>query len=144
MPSPSKEFPQACSSQLEKWNQIVPREISTLFDSTKRAKPLADGERSFAIVIHRRLEVFLHEPLPSVALVGRRNLLAGHIKVESARHVHAILGNEEAESSADSRIDIEHLVSSVARVIAVADIENSAVAEGPHECFGRFRDDLVL
>ena len=72
-----------------------------------------------------------------------RHWLPAHVEVERAGDVHAVAAHEEPERAADARVHVEHLVLSVARVIAIADVENAAISQILHPAPGRLVDDIV-
>ena len=97
-----------------------------------------------APVLQARDHVPLVHPLAAFDEVRDWHGLPGHVEVERARDVHAVLRDEQPEGAANARVHVEHLVPSVAGIVAIADVEHAAIAELLHPATGGFLHDIVL
>ena len=127
-------------------NGVGSRQLNHACSSTpaEGLQPLTDGQRSFLVVVQRRNQVeVLDEPAPAFAPLDGRLGLIREIEIQRARNVVIVLRHEQPERLADARVDVEHLVLAVARVEAIADVENALIPDGLHE-IGRGRRDRLV
>ncbi len=96
-----------------------------------------------APVLEARDDVALVQPLAALDGLRDGHGLPREVEIQGARHVHAVARHEQAEGSADPRVDVEDLVLPVAGVEAIPDVEDAAVAELLHPASGRLIHHVV-
>ena len=145
--SPKDPFDQLCCPRDNhrcNGERIVGADESSFFHAPKGADPARQAQTAFAVIAVRgdQIEV-LNNPLPSFRCWPRHHLLACQVKIKGAGNVYAVFTYEEAERSANPGIHVKNLVQVIPGIIAVSDVQDASITDGPHEASGSFLDNLI-
>src|SRR5260221_11818334 len=83
------------------------------------------------------------KPFASLGCSGAMDLLSGQVEVQRPDDIHSVRSCEEPKGRPDTRIDVEDLIKSVARIVPVSDVEDAPIAYGFHESPRLLPDRLI-
>ena len=106
---------------------------------------MPESQASLAVVAKAGNQVLIpNKPFPARSRGPRNDRLSRQIQIHCPCDIHAIFCDEESKRGTDPGVDVQELVLSIARIIAVADVQDAFVAKSCHELGGGLPHRLVL